>query len=570
MPTLLCGSGAVWLLVALPLSAGGQEPARQPADLVVVGAHIVTLDSRMPEAEAMAVVDGRIVALGSAEEILASYQPQEKIDAGGATVLPGLIDAHAHVVNLGRYLRNVELIGTASAEAVLEKVRAAVTARRPGDWIVGRGWDQNDWEIKEFPTREMLDRVAPDNPVMLERVDGHAYWVNSPALELAGVSADTPDPEGGQIVRDSEGRPTGILIDYATDLVDAAIPPPDDAELDAVLAAAQERIVSLGMTGIHEMGVGADTLALYRRWDEAGRLVPRIVVYFSARSPAAIEWWRREGAALYGEPGRRFRVGGPKIYADGALGSRGAALLEPYSDAPETSGILLTEPDSLNAIVAGAIELGLQPAIHAIGDRGNRMALDAIEAATGRSEAASPAPASASRAPRIEHVQVVALEDIPRFAELGVIASFQPTHATSDMYWAEERVGPERIAGAYAWRTFRDAGARVVCGSDFPVESPNPFFGLYAAVSRQDQEGWPAGGWRPEERMTREEALACFTIDAARAAGMEDEVGSLAVGKRADFILVDRDPLTAPVEDLWKTRVLRTVIDGRTVYEAEP
>jgi hypothetical protein len=492
------------------------------------------------------------------------------IDAGGATVLPGLIDAHAHVMNLGRFLRNVDLIGTGSAEQVLEKVRAAVTDRRPGEWIVGRGWDQNDWEIKEFPSREMLDREAPDNPVMLERVDGHAYWVNSTALELAGVSADTPDPEGGQIVRDSEGRPTGILIDYATDLVDGAIPPPDDAELDAILEAAQERIVSLGMTGIHEMGVGADTLALYRRWDEAERLVPRIVVYFSARSPAAIEWWRREGAALYGEPGRRFRVGGPKTYADGALGSRGAALLEPYSDAPETSGILLTEPDSLNAIVARAIELGLQPAIHAIGDRGNRMALDAIEAATGRSEAASPAPASASRAPRIEHVQVVAVEDIPRFAELGVIASFQPTHATSDMYWAEERVGPERIKGAYAWRTFRDAGARIVCGSDFPVESPNPFFGLYAAVSRQDQEGWPAGGWRPEERMTREEALACFTIDAARAAGMEDEVGSLAVGKRADFVIVDRDPLTAPVEDLWKTRVLRTVIDGQTVYEAEP
>jgi predicted amidohydrolase YtcJ len=570
LQTLLRGSGAVWLLVVLPLKAMAQEPTRQPADLVLIDAHIVTLDSRMPEAEAMAVVDGRIVALGGAEEIRATYQPQQAIDAGGATVLPGLIDAHAHVINLGRYLRNVELIGTASPEQVLEKVRAAAMDRRSGEWIVGRGWDQNDWEIKEFPSREMLDRVAPDNPVMLERVDGHAYWVNSSALELAGVIADTPDPEGGQIVRDSGGRPTGILIDYATDLVDEAIPPPDDAELDAILGAAQERIVSLGMTGIHEMGVGPDTLALYRRWDEAGRLVPRIVAYFSARSPAAIEWWRQEGAALYGEPGRRFRVAGPKIYADGALGSRGAALLEPYSDAPETSGILLTEPDSLNAIVAGAIELGLQPAIHAIGDRGNRMALDAIEAATRQSESASPAPASASRAPRIEHVQVVAPEDIPRFAELGVIASFQPTHATSDMYWAEERVGSERIAGAYAWRTFRDAGARVVCGSDFPVESPNPFFGIYAAVSRQDQEGWPAGGWRPEERMTREEALACFTIDAARAVGMEDEVGSLAVGKRADFVIVDRDPLTEPTEDLWKTRVLRTVIDGQTVYEAEP
>jgi hypothetical protein len=337
-----------------------------------------------------------------------------------------------------------------------------------------------------------------------------------------------------------------------------------------MLDAAQERIVSLGMTGVHDMGVGPDTLALYRRWDEAGRIVPRFVVYFSARSPAAIEWWRTEGAARYGEPMSRFRVRGPKMYADGALGSRGAALLAPYSDAPEMIGTFLVEPDSLAAIVAGAFELELQPAIHAIGDAGNRAALDAIESAAGRLESASPAPASARRAPRIEHVQVVALEDIPRFAELGVIASFQPTHATSDMYWAEERVGPERIRGAYAWRSFRDAGTRIVCGSDFPVESPNPFFGIYAAVARQDQEGWPDGGWRPEERMTREEALACFTIDAARAAGMEDEVGTLSVGKRADFVIVDRDPLTAPVEDLWKTRVLRTVIDGRTVYEAEP
>ncbi|MGH7567225.1 MAG: amidohydrolase, partial [Gemmatimonadota bacterium] len=303
-----------------------------------------------------------------------------------------------------------------------------------------------------------------------------------------------------------------------------------------------------------------------------------LVVYFSARSPAAIEWWRAEGAALYGEPGVRFRVRGPKSYADGALGSRGAALLEPYSDALETSGTFLVEPDSLAAIVAGALELGLQPAIHAIGDAGNRAALDAIEAAErtrpitpcgGDWTSACSAAAGEAR-PRIEHVQVVALEDIPRFAELGVIASYQPTHATSDMYWAEERVGPERIRGAYAWRRMRDAGARLACGSDFPVESPNPFFGIYAAVTRQDQEGWPAGGWRPEEGMTREEALSCFTKDAAWAAGMEDEVGTLSVGKRADFVIVDRDPLTVPLEDLWKTRVLRTVIDGETVYEMEP
>jgi predicted amidohydrolase YtcJ len=532
--------------------------------MLLVDAVIHTMDPELPQAEALAVVDGEIVALGTSNELVARYRGADTvvIEAGGAAVLPGLIDAHAHVMNLGRLLRNLDLLGSTSVAEILEAVRMTVDSRQAGEWIVGRGWDQNDWEVKEFPTREMLDRVAPENPVMLERVDGHAYWVNSAALDAAGVTSDTPDPEGGLIVRDSTGRATGILIDYATDFVDRAIPQPDAEELGATLQVAQQRIVSLGMTGVHDMGVGPDTLAFYRRWDDQGRLLPRIVAYLSARGPAAIDWWREEGRALYGEPGARFRVRGTKSYADGALGSRGAALLAPYSDAPETSGLLLTEPDSLRAVVSGALELGLQPAIHAIGDRANRLALDAI--AAGMHGAASPPPVPA----RIEHSQVIALEDIPRFAELGVIASYQPTHATSDMYWAEERVGPERIRGAYAWRRMRDTGARLACGSDFPVESPNPFFGIYAAVTRQDQEGWPEGGWRPEERMTREEALACFTRDAAWAAGMEDEVGTLSVGKRADFIVVDRDPLTAPEEDLWKTRVLRTVIDGETVYEA--
>jgi hypothetical protein len=568
---------AASILLALPSPA----QAQQSADLILVNAVIHTMDDEVPEAHALAATDGRIVALGESEALLAVHRGPDTmvIDAGGAVVLPGLIDAHGHMLNLGRFLATLDLFGTRNVEEVAERVREAARSRAPGEWILGRGWDQNDWPAKEYPTREMLDRAAPANPVFLDRVDGHAVWVNSAALEAGGVTAASPDIEGGQIVRDPEGRPTGILVDYATDLVEHAIPPPGEEELGAMLDAAQERIVSLGMTGVHDMGVGPDTLALYRRWDEAGRIVPRVVAYFSARSPAAIDWWRTEGEALYGEPGSRFRVRGPKSYADGALGSRGAALLKPYADAPESSGTFLVQPDSLAAIVAAALELGLQPAIHAIGDAGNRAALDAIEA--GERESASVTPcASAGGAcggteepalrPRIEHVQVVALEDIPRFAELGVIASYQPTHATSDMYWAEERVGPERIRGAYAWRQMRDSGARLACGSDFPVESPNPFFGIYAAVTRQDQEGWPAGGWRPEERMTREEALACFTRDAAWAAGMEDEVGTLSVGKRADFVIVDRDPLTAPAEDLWGTRVLRTVIDGETVYEARP
>ncbi len=552
--------------------------AQEAANLILVNGAIHTMDPAHPEAAALAVEDGEIVALGESSDLLARYRGPDTvvIDAGGAAVLPGLIDAHAHIMNLGRLLLTVDLFGTRSAEEVAERVGGAVRSHAPGEWIVGRGWDQNDWEVKEFPTTELLDRVAPENPVFLDRVDGHAVWVNSAALAAGGVTAETPDVEGGQVIRDAEGRPTGILIDYATDLVERAIPPPDAESLLEILEAAQERIISVGLTGVHDMGVGPDTLALYRQWDAEGRIVPRLAVYFSARSPAAIDWWRSEGMALYGEPGSRFRVRGPKSYADGALGSRGAALLAPYQDAPTMSGTFLVQPESLAAIVSGALDLGLQPAIHAIGDAANRAALDAIEAGlrstsppapcggtTGRCEAAA-----SDLRPRIEHVQVVALEDFPRFAELGVIASYQPTHATSDMYWAEERVGPGRIQGAYAWRRMRETGARLACGSDFPVESANPFFGIYAAVTRQDQEGWPEGGWRPGERMTREEALACFTRDAAWAAGMEDEVGTLSVGKRADFVVVDRDPLTAPAEDLWKTRVLRTVIDGETVYEA--
>jgi hypothetical protein len=564
---------ALAFALVLPAGASGQG-----ADLILVDGVIHTMDPAHPAARALAVKDGRILALGESEEITATHRGPDTIviDAAGAVVLPGLIDAHAHVMNLGRFLATVDLFGTASAEEVAERVGQAARSRAPGEWILGRGWDQNDWEVKEFPTRELLDRFAPANPVFLDRVDGHAVWVNSAALEAGGVTASTPDVAGGQVVRDAAGRPTGILIDFATDLVEHAIPVPGEEELGAMLSAAQDRMVSLGMTGVHDMGVGPDTLALYRRLDEAGRLVPRVVVYFSVRSPAALEWWAREGRALYGQPGDRFRVRGPKTYADGALGSRGAALLAPYSDAPESSGTFLVGPDSLAAIVARAFDLGLQPAIHAIGDAGNRAALAAMEAALRRpvtpcgGNGSDGCAADDDLRPRIEHVQVVALDDIPRFAELGVIASYQPTHATSDMYWAEDRIGPQRIRGAYAWRQMRESGARLVCGSDFPVESPNPFFGIYAAVTRQDQEGWPAGGWRPEERMTREEALACFTRDAAWAAGMEEEVGTLSVGKHADFVIVDRDPLTVPAEELWSTRVLRTVIGGETVYEAAP
>jgi len=555
------------LVIVAALSLVPAARAQEPADLVVVGGVVHTMDPASPRVEAFAVRDGAIVALGTSIAILDGHRGDatEVIDLGGSTVIPGLIDAHAHVMGLGRALRSLDLVGTQSPEAIAEMVRETAAARPEGSWVTGRGWDQNDWPSKEFPTHDVLDRAAPDHPVWLTRVDGHAGWANARAMELAGVGRDTPDPEGGRIVRDAAGEPSGVFVDNAQALMARAIPTADPAEREARLAAAQARILEVGLTGVHDMGVSQPELELYRRWAEAGRLAFRAVAYLGS-DRETLDWW--EGGEWTAPPGDhpRLVVRGVKLYADGALGSRGAALFAPYADDPGNVGLLLTPPDTLKALVARALERNLQPAIHAIGDRGNREALDAFEAGLGGLQPHSGG--DARPRPRIEHAQVVALEDIPRFAELGAIASVQPTHATSDMYWAEDRVGPERIQGAYAWRRLRDTGARLACGSDFPVEDANPFHGLYAAVTRQDQKGWPEGGWRPGERMTREEALACFTIGAAHAAFMENEVGSLSVGKRADFLVLDRDYFEAPAEEIWRIRVLRTVVDGETVYEA--
>jgi hypothetical protein len=542
--------------LAAALATAGPAAAQEPADRAVVNAVIHTMDPAAPRAEALAALGGRIVAVGTEAEVRLHVGPTtDVVDAGGRTVIPGLIDAHGHVMGLGRSLRILDLVGTTSPEEIAMKVRAAAADRAPGEWILGRGWDQNDWAVKEFPTHAELDAAGGDHPVWLTRVDGHAGWANARAMVEAGVTADTPDPDGGRMVRDAAGRPTGVFVDNAEALIEAAIPDPGPEERWAWLAAAQQHLLSVGLTGVHDMGVGPETVELYREWVREGRLGPRVVAYLS--DGPAVEWWRDEGRDE-ADPSDRFRVAGVKLYADGALGSRGAALLDDYSDDPGNRGLLVTPPDTLRAHVARAVELGLQPAIHAIGDRGNREALDAIAAA----------PAGGALPPRIEHAQVVALEDLPRFARQGVLASMQPTHATSDMYWAEDRVGPERIEGAYAWRTLRDSGAALACGSDFPVERANPFHGLHAAVARQDAEGWPEGGWRPTERMTREEALACFTRDAAAAAGMADEVGTLKPGLRADFLILDADPLAVPESEIRDVRVYLTVIDGVIMHAA--
>lgn len=572
-------SGTAVAVFLAGIATAAPLAAQEPADLIVTKGVIHTADPEAPLAEAMAIsespIGGVIVAIGSAQDVEPYRGPEtEVLDLEGRAVIPGLIDAHAHVFNLGKLLRTVDLVGTGSVDEIAARVREAAAGRPAGEWIIGRGWDQNDWAVKEFPTAAALDAAAPDHPVWLTRVDGHAGWANTRALEAAGVTAATEDPEGGRIVHDEGGYPTGVFIDDAEDLVEAVIPEPSPEELAARLAAAQERMVSAGLTGVHDMGTDRKEWDLYRAWAADGRLLPRIVVYLDGDEPALME------SALDSriKTGEFVRVRGIKFYGDGALGSRGAALREPYSDDSGNVGLLVTPPDTLRALIEHALRLGLQPAIHAIGDRGNRVALGAIEAAE-ESVAAYVEPGNAvgsateaagwnGIAPRIEHAQVVGLEDIPRFAGLGVIASMQPTHATSDMYWAEDRLGPERIQGAYAWRKMLEAGVRLACGSDFPVEDVNPFYGLYAAVTRQDREGWPEGGWRAEEKLTRQEALACFTRWAADAAGMGGEVGTLSVGRLADFLILDRDFMEVPADEIWRTRVLRTVIGGETVYEA--
>jgi len=423
--------------------------------------------------------------------------------------------------------------------------------------VTGRGWDQNDWERKSFPTWKDLEGTE-SNPVFLERIDGHAAWLNAKALEECGIGPSTADPPGGRILRDARGRPTGVLVDEAVELAARAIPEPS---FDEQLARLQEAISlcnRYGLTGVHDAGVDSLGLELYRRLYREGKLDLRVYAMLSVEDRGFL---KKNLALGPGEEcGGLLSIRAVKLFADGALGSRGAALIEPYSDDPGNRGLLVTPPDELRSLVREVMAAGFQPCIHAIGDRGNRLALDAIEEAvkaTGRSDLR----------PRIEHAQVVAPADFDRFAELGVIASMQPTHATSDMPWAERRLGPERIKGAYAWRKLMDRGVHLALGSDFPVEKVDPMLGIYAAVTRQDLEGNPPGGWYPQERMTREEAIRGFTWEAAYASFAQDRRGSLEVGKDADLTVLDGDPFEVPASEIPKIQVLYTIVAGRIVYE---
>jgi predicted amidohydrolase YtcJ len=498
--------------------------------------------------------DGKVVATGDAK-ILADYPDAKLVDGRGRSLLPGLTDAHAHVYGLGFLNVSLNLAGTRSLEAAVAQISEYSVANPDADWIQGRGWNQVLWPAKKFPTAADIDAVVGDRPVYLRRIDGHAAWVNSAALRIAGIDDDTPDPVGGKILRDEYGRATGVLVDKAMDFVSEHAPLPDKSDYREATLQAIRVLLPLGITGVHDTGIDITQAEVYMSMADDADLDLRIYAML-ANAGSNLDAVG-EPLVAYGDD--RLDIRSVKIYMDGALGSRGAAMLEPYSDDAENLGLPFMSTDALYADIAKANDMGFQVGVHAIGDRGNRLVLDAIERA--QDGAASPI------RNRIEHSQIIALDDIPRFAELGVIASMQPVHATSDMNMAEDRIGPERIKGGYAWRKLLDSGAVIASGSDFPVELPNPFHGLYAAISRQNRQNLPAGGWYPEEALTRAEALHSFTLAAAYAAHQEERLGSLEPGKWADFILIDRDYFKIPVDQIDDIQVLETWVAGEPVYQ---
>jgi predicted amidohydrolase YtcJ len=536
-------TGLLGLLVLLAACGGAMRDLHDghaAADLVLVGGTVYTMNPLAPRAEGVAVRDGEIAAVGSAAEVRRWVGPKTRvIELDGGAVVPGLVDAHAHLHGLGRALETLALRGVGSADAVVAQVRAAAAGRGAGEWIEGRGWDENLWPGKQLPGRGLLDGVA--QPVALRRIDGHALWANAAALRLAGITRASADPPGGRIVRDASGDPTGVLVDEALELVEQRMPAPDAAVIRRRILAAQAAAVAAGLTGVHEMGISDAVIAVYRQLAAEGALRLRVYAFRSGGPLAAVDR-DVDGRAT-------FVLGGVKLYADGSLGSRSAALLAPYQDNPANSGLVISDGAALTAAARAARAGGWQLAVHAIGDRANRAVLDAYRDAGVPPE----------RRFRIEHAQVVAPPDFARFAAQGVIASMQPTHATSDMAWAEARLGPERVAGAYAWRTMLAAGVHVAFGSDVPVEEVAPLLGLWAAVARADRAGQPAGGWHPEQRLTLDEALHAFTVEPAYASFQEEHRGRVAPGFVADLTVFDRDLVA---EHLLDARVAFTVLGG--------
>ncbi len=531
------------------------------ADTIIDNANGYTLNKKneLVRFASMAFDDkGKIIAVGTAAQVAAQAPKAKHLDMQGKTVIPGLIDAHGHIFGLGEQLTQLDLAGSASLAEALKATADYARANPSHAWLRGRGWNQEIWKLGRFPTAAELVAVVADRPIWLERVDGHAAWANTKAMQLAGITRDTPDPAGGKIMRDAAGNATGVFIDAAQDLVTKVLPKQTEAQHRAVLDTSLQKIAAMGLTGVHDAGIGVAQDALYRDYADRNKLTTRVYAMIGDTG-ADFDQLALKGP-LKSYAGDMYAARAVKLYSDGALGSRGAALLAPYSDEPKSHGLLFRKSDEIYAMMEKAMKKGYQVNVHAIGDAGNRQVLDGYQQLVKKT-------GSVGQRHRMEHAQVVTMEDIARFKSIGIVPSMQPTHATSDMNMAEQRVGPQRIKGAYAWRTFLKQGSRVACGSDFPVESSNPFFGIHAAVTRQDAAGQPAAGWYPNEALTLKQAFRCFTLDAAYAGHQEHVVGSLEKGKWADFIVIDQDLFAMPAKDIHKTGVLQTWVGGRQVFE---
>ncbi|HEX9564873.1 MAG TPA: amidohydrolase [Gemmatimonadaceae bacterium] len=550
---------ALAAVVALAPVASAQDLGAQSADLIVTNARIYTVDENRPMVEAMAIRDGRVVFTGPARGAMTLRGPGTQVlDLHGRTVIPGMIDSHVHLLNLGNSLRNVDLVGTTSYQDVVARVAERARDTPAGAWVLGRGWDQNDWGDTRFPTHDALSRAVPNHPVVLTRIDGHATLVNAAAMKAANLTAQTQDPSGGRVERGAGGSPTGVLVDRAMGLVSRVVPPMSREQTKEAVQAAIKEMNRWGLTSVHDAGVGRGVIDVYEEVAREGRFDIRDYVMV-ANDDDAINHYLQRGpqSGLY--EGRLW-IKAIKISADGALGSRGAALIEPYADDPSNTGLALVPSGRVKDVASRALRGGFQLNVHAIGDRANRTVLDEFEQALTDNSVAD-------HRFRIEHAQIIHPDDVPRFAILGVIPSMQASHQTSDMYWAVNRLGPTRVLGAYAWRSLLNSGVIIANGSDLPVERTNPLISFMASVSRQDARGWPAGGWHPEQRMTRDEALKSMTIWAAYASFMENDIGSLSPGKHADFVVLDQDIMRVPPDLILNTNVLATYLGGRAVYQ---
>src|SRR5215472_9482176 len=552
---------AVLSFLAMVSICTAQDRARP--DLLLVHARVITMDPASPSAQAIAIAGERITWVGSdaeAQKLFSSVK--NTIDLRGATVMPGIIDAHAHLLELGKSLLRLNLKDVATEEEAVARVRERARSARPGEWILGWGWDEGKWAA-HYPDNEALSRAAPENPVYLVGLHGFAGWANKKALLVAGVTTATKDPENGRILRDEKNlEPTGILLNRAQELVASRVPPVSLEQTKKAVELAAQECVRNGLTSVHEARVSAKMIQAYRELLREGRLPLRIYVMLDGADKTLVNEWLQRGPEI--DPQHRLTIRAFKLFADGALGSRGAALLAPYSDAPDSRGVITTTQAEIYDLTRRSLEKGFQMCTHAIGDAANHMTLDAY------AQASRETPSARDPRLRIEHAQVLTPEDIPRFSQLGIIPSMQPTHCTSDMGWAEKRVGPLRIQGAYAWRSLLKTQVHMPLSSDFPGETLNPFYGIYAAITRQDVDGNPSGGWRPEQRLTLDEALRGYTREGAYAEFEEKQEGSLEPGKLADLVVIDKDitQLESRPKEILSIRVMKTFIGGKLVFDA--